>query len=120
MKGLAKAGMITPDTIVETEEGKSAPARKVKGLTFGETIQSEPKTSSSSEKSFTEEEQAEINEFCNVHGTDVKKVDEHGRTSLHMAAMKGTLAIVRYFISQSIEVNAKDNNGNTPLHFATG
>jgi len=34
IKGLAKAGLITPDTIVETEEGKSAPARKVQGLTF--------------------------------------------------------------------------------------
>ena len=34
LKGLAKAGTITPDTVVETEEGKSAPARKVKGLTF--------------------------------------------------------------------------------------
>ena len=34
LKGLAKAGMITPDTIVETEEGKTAPARRVKGLTF--------------------------------------------------------------------------------------
>jgi len=41
LKGLAKAGLITPDTIVETEEGKSAPARKVKGLTFAETVQSE-------------------------------------------------------------------------------
>jgi len=36
LKGLAKAGMITPDTVIETEEGKSAPARKVKGLTFPE------------------------------------------------------------------------------------
>jgi hypothetical protein len=34
LKGLAKAGLITPETIIETEEGKSAPARKVKGLTF--------------------------------------------------------------------------------------
>ena len=34
LKGLAKAGMITPETIVENEEGKKAPARKVKGLTF--------------------------------------------------------------------------------------
>ena len=34
LKGLAKAGRITPDTIIETAEGKSAPARKVKGLTF--------------------------------------------------------------------------------------
>jgi hypothetical protein len=28
LKGLAKAGMITPDTIVETEEGKTAPVRR--------------------------------------------------------------------------------------------
>ena len=34
LKGLAKAGVITPETIVETEDGKTAPARKVKGLTF--------------------------------------------------------------------------------------
>ncbi|MDR0328793.1 MAG: ankyrin repeat domain-containing protein [Planctomycetaceae bacterium] len=38
LKGLAKAGQITPDTIVETEDGKTAPARKVKGLTFVEAI----------------------------------------------------------------------------------
>jgi len=41
LKGLAKAGMITPETMVETEEGKTAPARKVKGLTFGGAIQSQ-------------------------------------------------------------------------------
>ena len=41
LKGLAKAGMITPDTVVETGEGKSGPARRVKGLTFLATIQSE-------------------------------------------------------------------------------
>jgi hypothetical protein len=35
LKGLAKAGMITPGTMIETEDGKKAPARKVKGLTFG-------------------------------------------------------------------------------------
>ena len=46
LKGLAKAGRITPDTIVETEEGKTAPARKVKGLTFIEAAQ--PQTASPS------------------------------------------------------------------------
>ena len=34
LKGLAKTGKITPETIVETEEGKRAVAGKVKGLTF--------------------------------------------------------------------------------------
>lgn len=34
LKGLAKAGLITPETVVETEDGKKARAGKVKGLTF--------------------------------------------------------------------------------------
>jgi len=36
LKGLAKAGLITPETVVETEDGKKARAGKVKGLTFPE------------------------------------------------------------------------------------
>ena len=36
LKQLALQGAITPETIVETADGKSAPARKVKGLTFAE------------------------------------------------------------------------------------
>jgi len=49
LKGLAKTGRITPETIVETEDGKKAPARKVKGLTFvtatqPETVASETAT----------------------------------------------------------------------------
>ena len=39
LKGLAKAGMITPETIVETEDGKKARAGKVKGLKFVEAEQ---------------------------------------------------------------------------------
>jgi len=34
LKGLAKAGQITPETVIETEDGKKARAGKVKGLTF--------------------------------------------------------------------------------------
>jgi len=43
LKWLAKNGKISSETVVETEEGKTAPARKVKGLTFIEAAQ--PKTS---------------------------------------------------------------------------
>ena len=35
LKALAAQGLITPETIVETEQGKSAPAGKVNGLIFG-------------------------------------------------------------------------------------
>ena len=41
LKELAKQGMVTRDTIVETEEGKSGPARRVKGLAFLEATQPE-------------------------------------------------------------------------------
>jgi len=41
LKWLAKNGKITPETMVETEDGKTAPARKVKGLTFTTTAQPE-------------------------------------------------------------------------------
>jgi len=41
LKWLAKNGKITSETTVETEEGKTAPARKVKGLTFGAAEQPE-------------------------------------------------------------------------------
>jgi len=48
LKGLAKAGQITPDTIVETAEGKTAPARRVKGLKFAGTEQSKPTSETTS------------------------------------------------------------------------
>ena len=41
LKGLAKVGRITPETIVETAEGKKARAGKVKGLTFAAAAQPE-------------------------------------------------------------------------------
>jgi len=41
LKGLAKTGQISPETVVETEGGKTSPARKVSGLTFMEVAPSE-------------------------------------------------------------------------------
>ena len=41
LKDLAKQGVITPGTMIETEDGKTAPARRVKGLTFADTKQPE-------------------------------------------------------------------------------
>jgi hypothetical protein len=44
LKGLAKAGLITPGTMVQTEDGKAAPARRVKGLTFAGSASSDELT----------------------------------------------------------------------------
>ena len=122
LKGLAKAGMITPETVVETEEGKTAPARKVKGLTFVEAGQIEAPSQIES-STFTAEEQAEIDKFCEKYGSDVKKVDEKlGSTLLHLATVGGgaSPAVVKYLVLQGADILAKDKQGETPLHSAAG
>ncbi|WP_417763582.1 ankyrin repeat domain-containing protein [Shewanella sp.] len=42
-----------------------------------------------------------------------------GITPLHLAAYQGNVAIVKAALSQGHDINASDERGNTPLHFAT-
>jgi len=39
-------------------------------------------------------------------------------TPLHFAARYGHLSVVEYLVNQKVDINAKDNYDNTPLHFA--
>ena len=43
--------------------------------------------------------------------------DDDGNTLLHLAAWEGNLEAVK-FLFPKVDINAKNNNGNTPLHFA--
>ncbi|CAL8124372.1 unnamed protein product [Orchesella dallaii] len=51
-------------------------------------------------------------------GADFRKEEEDGAswTVLHDAAVSYNLTALRYFIWRGCDVNAKDSNGNTPLH----
>lgn len=50
---------------------------------------------------------------------NVNKLDESGLSLLHWAADRGSLEIVKYLIeSLKADVNLRDGNGQTPLHFA--
>lgn len=73
---------------------------------------------SSSPVKFTAEEQAEIDSFCEAFGNDVRAVDEHGNTSFHRVAFKGSIPVAKYLFSKGVDVNAKDKSDFTPLHAA--
>ena len=69
--------------------------------------------------SFTADEQAEIDRFCEEHGSDVKTVDKVDNTLLHLAMEKEVnLAVVKYLVSQGADVNVKNKWGKTPLYEA--
>ncbi|KAJ7684043.1 ankyrin repeat-containing domain protein [Mycena rosella] len=43
----------------------------------------------------------------------------HGRTALHIAALKGHEELVRMLCDLGADVDLSDNKGNTPLHYAS-
>ena len=50
---------------------------------------------------FTTVEQAEIDRFVRANGTDVRAKDREGKTLLHKAAERGSVAIVKFLVSRA-------------------
>lgn len=46
------------------------------------------------------------------------KVDDLGRTALHLAAEKGHSEVLRALVGGGAELQAMDTHGNTALHLA--
>ncbi len=45
-------------------------------------------------------------------------VDEYGRTKIHYAADEGDVEFIKTCIEEGVNLNAQDDNGWPPLHFA--
>jgi ankyrin repeat protein len=140
LKGLAKTGMITPDTIVETEDGKTAPARRVKGLTFAElsaaavpdnNTQAESPNKAAEEKPSAKPPAKNVrlkllvdvdlnfDEVINKIRADIEaKNDNLQLKTLHEAAKANNTGAIKRLLKVGANVEAKDNNGQTPLHVA--
>ena len=52
------------------------------------------------------------------HGANVKAVGKNGETPMHVAASKGQYLSVNVFIAKRLDVNVRDNDGLTPMHYA--
>ena len=75
---------------------------------------------------FSVAEQAEIEKFRAEHGSDPKTQDSNYNTLLHTAVKRyidqtknWDIVIVKYLVSQGVDVNASNMYGSTPLHEAT-
>jgi len=121
LKGLAKTGMITPETIVETEEGKKARAGKVKGLTFVDVAPPEtapsphpqPAPSAVNVDAFNDA----LNAAKNNPSPSIAPAMPTAPT-LHAAVALGKIEDVKSHIAKGADVNAKNKDGLTPLHQA--
>jgi hypothetical protein len=51
-------------------------------------------------------------------GNCLELSDEHGRTALHLATIRGSRKGVRLLLAAGAAVDATDNRGQTPLHLA--
>lgn len=71
----------------------------------------EPKEVKEEKKAFVRKEKPQREKIPN-------ETDENGDTTLHHAAAKGNMDVVRGLLDQGANVNAQNKMGNTPLHEA--
>jgi ankyrin repeat protein len=45
--------------------------------------------------------------------------NNHGRTPFHRASLTGHVEVVKYLVGAGCDKNDKDNDGWTPLHWAS-
>ena len=59
-----------------------------------------------------------VQRFIEEENVDVDGKNHLGRTALHAAALSGQAEVVEYLVGVGADVNALDNDGMTPLHWA--
>lgn len=65
-----------------------------------------------------EEEETEILKALHCAGASLKDKDEDGDTLLHMACQEGNQKLVQFLLGHGAEINAKNNQQETPLNVA--
>ena len=65
-----------------------------------------------------ETDHVEVMRLLVKHGASLQVTSQRKETLLHQAAMNGYLEVARYLIDSGLDVNARDESGCTPLHWA--
>ncbi|KAK6643078.1 hypothetical protein RUM43_004581 [Polyplax serrata] len=85
-------------------------------------MKSEDETIQDSEKTifdWVKEKNLEMVKRHSANVVSVNELDEAGMSLLHWAADRGSLDVVKYLVDTlGADVNVRDTNGQTPLHFA--
>ena len=58
--------------------------------------------------------------LCLAAGVDINAASGQGQTALHGAALKGSDQVVEFLAAHGAKLDAKDNQGKTPLDAAMG
>ena len=66
------------------------------------------------------EQLLETVKFCYELGMDVNQANSMGLTALHGAANRGSNDIIQFLVDHGAKLDAKDNEGRTPLTWAGG
>jgi len=113
------------DSVFDTDSKKVLVEKMIRHYTRRNRGFSKGKVTGASQVQFTDEEQAEIDEFCNFFGgwygyRNVKEIiDAGGKGVLQEAAASGKINVIKYLVSNGANVNVGvEHLGRTPLHNA--
>jgi ankyrin repeat protein len=68
----------------------------------------------------TERDAADCVRLALDHGADVNRANDSGQTALHVAAQQRGDEFIRFLVARGARLDAKDNQGHTPLDVALG
>jgi len=118
LKGLAKAGMITPGTLVETEDGKKAPAKKVKGLTFPEPETQKPDNDAEKPSTIPPAESVRPKITVDVEMNFAEIFDASTKAKTATEKDDADAQVKKALLSMGGDINGTVHNGHSRLQLA--
>ena len=118
LKWLAKNGKITPGTLVETEDGKKAPAKKVKGLTFPEPETQKPDNDAEKPSTIPPAESVRPKITVDVEMNFAEIFDASTKAKTATEKDDADAQVKKALLSMGGDINGTVHNGHSRLQLA--